>query len=346
MVNTTADPVLDARSVIEVNTAYTRAKVLQSAVEIGLFELLADRARTEPEIRAELGLHPRLTGDFLDVLVAMEFLSREGGVFANSPTASTFLVAGEPNYVGGTVARAATHNYAMWGRLTEALRDGKAKSAGVAGPDAFRQTYQNPEQARRFLAHMDANNSFVAGELDKWVPWADYDSFLDLGGARGNVAAELVRRRPHLQGGVFDLPDIEPYFDEHMRALGTDRIQFHGGDFFAGRLPNTDVAVFGHVLHDWAPEIREKLLEIAFAAVNPGGLVVVYDQMIDDARLDVSRILQSINVRLVRDGGSEFTASELRGWAEKAGFVYVRTVSLHTVGKDSVFIARKPDPME
>jgi hypothetical protein len=342
MVNTTADPVLDARSVIEVNTAYTRAKVLQSAVEIGLFELLAGGARTEPEIRAELDLHERLTGDFLDALTAMGFLLREGGAFGNSPLAQTYLVAGEQNYVGGTVARAATHNYAMWGRLTEALRDGKAKSAGVAGPDAFRQTYQNPEQARRFLAHMDANNSFVAGGLAESVPWQDYDSFLDLGGARGNVAAELVRLRPHLRGGVFDLPDIEPYFAEHMRALGTDRVRFHGGDFFAGGLPGTDVAIFGHVLHDWAPEIRAKLLKIAFDAVNPGGLVVVYDQMIDDERFDVSRILQSINVRLVRDGGSEFTASELRGWAEDAGFAYLRTVSLHTVGKDSVFIAQKP----
>lgn len=45
-----------------------------------------------------------------------------------------------------------------------------------------------------------------------------------------------------------------------------------------------DVLVMGHILHDWNLEEKRKLLVKAYAALPPGGALIVYDAIIDDGR--------------------------------------------------------------
>ncbi len=54
------------------------SKTLLSAVELELFTQLGDEAMTAVEVGERLGLHPRGTYDFLDTLVALGLLKREG----------------------------------------------------------------------------------------------------------------------------------------------------------------------------------------------------------------------------------------------------------------------------
>ena len=39
-----------------------------------------------------------------------------------------------------------------------------------------------------------------------------------------------------------------------------DRLRFTGGDFFADPLPQADVLVMGHILHDWDLDEKRMLL--------------------------------------------------------------------------------------
>ncbi|WP_248964094.1 acetylserotonin O-methyltransferase [Sphaerisporangium perillae] len=332
-----------ATAIVRLNTAYTAARTLHSAVELGLFEMLAEGPATLPQIRERLGLHPRMAADFLDALVGLGLLLRDDdGGYANALSTAKLLVPGTPDYIGGTVAKSARHHYTMWGALTEALRDGRPRSAGLADKEAMKRLYGNPEATREFLGHMDAHNGFCGREVARCVDWGRHRSFVDVGGARGNVAAQIVGRHPHLLGGVFDLPALEPHFDEHVARLGVaDRVTFHPGDFFADELPETDVVVIGHVLHDWPVEVRQMVIEKAFRATRPGGFLVVYDQMIDEDRRDPHPLLTSLNVRLVREGGSEYAVAEIRDWAEKAGYRFAYSVPVATIGDDTVFVAAK-----
>lgn len=334
-------PYADVIELGRLNTAYTRAKILHSAVEVGLFELLAESPADETGIAERLGLSPRLLPDFLRALVALGLLERTDDGYVNAARASV-LVPGTPYYLGASARAASARHYAMWGRLTEALRDGEPKAEQAAGPGAFERLYQNPEAARRFLAHMDSAHALVGPQLAEAVPWSRYGSFVDVGGARGHIAAALAAAHPHLAGGVFELPAVEPLFHEHMAELGMGhRIAFHAGDFFTDPLPAADVLVLGHVLHDWEPEQRQFLLTRAYEALAPGGAVVVYDQMLDDAEPDLASILGSLNVALVT-GGSEYLVQDCRTWMEKAGFRVESGRRLRTIGSDYVLVAVKP----
>ena len=69
---------LDPSHIMQVGMGFWPSKTVLSAVELELFTHLGDDAMTGEEIGERLGLHPRAIYDFLDTLVALRFLERDG----------------------------------------------------------------------------------------------------------------------------------------------------------------------------------------------------------------------------------------------------------------------------
>lgn len=337
-----APSLADAREILQLNVAYTRARVLHTALELGLFEFLAAGPRTEAEIREHGALHSHLVSDWLDALVGLGLLTLDGGAYANAPRADHFLVPGGPHYIGGAVLQHGRVHYELWNRFADALHDGKATSGRNITAGAVVEEQPDLDRARRFLDHMDTFNQFVAAQLSRVLDWSRWTTFVDVGGARGNVAAQLVLDHSNLKGSVFDVPGVEPLFDEHMAARGTtDRVGFVGGDFFSDPLPGADVILFGHVLHDHPEESRKKLLAQAFDALPPGGTLLVYDAMLDDSS-EAGAYLQSLVCSVILDGGSEYRVRDISAWAEETGFEVEQVIPLDTMTRDRLLVARKP----
>lgn len=334
----TGDPREDLIAIARINTAYAQSRILQSAVELGVFEALGKEAMPKPELCSKLGLDVDLGRDFLEALVAMGLLEQgKSGVWNSSPT-SAHLIRGGVFYLGGFVNAASRRHLPLWMDLTEALQ-GRAKSA--RGSKAFSDAYQDLEAARSFLAHMDAAHSMVGPQLAEIIDWSRRRSFVDVGGARGNVAAQLATAHSHLEGAVFELPAIKPLFDEHIGSLDlAGRVTFHGGDFFADPLPRADVLIMGHVLHDWPADRRRELLGKAHSALQPGGLIMIYDQMLDREEPELHSLIGSMNVALVA-GGSEYSISEGIDLVRAAGFAIQQVTPIRTVGNDVVIVAEK-----
>nr|WP_281372566.1 methyltransferase [Prauserella isguenensis] len=324
--------------------AYCGSKTLMSAVEIDLFSTLADGKRmTEDELRKQLSLHPRLSRHFLDTLVALDLLVKDGEHYRNSAVSEQYLDRAKPTYVGGFAETTNDTFYPAWGKLTKALRTGQAQ-APIPPDDSdhlFRvNVHTEPDRVRRFMTAMDSHSTAMAGELARLLPWDRFTSFADIGGCRGNLSAHLVLAQPHLKGICLDRAQSAQFFDEHMTALGTTgRVTFQAGDFFADDLPRVDVLVFGHVLHDWSPENRVLLMEHAHRALNPGGMIVVYDRMIDGSPLDLHRLFYSLTFMLASGGGSEYSVEQCSRWLLDAGF---HTPRSHRVLADhSVVVAQR-----
>ncbi len=339
--DTTARKLTDGVALGRLNTVYRQSRVLQSAVELGLFELLAAGPAGEDTIREKLGVQRRFSRPLLDALEALGLVERDGGQYRNAEVAATFLAPGGPVDLSGAIRVAGRRHYAAWGDLTATLRAEPARS-GPGGAGTFAKLYSNLDDARGFLAHMDSINGFVVPGLRDCLDWSRYSSFADVGGARGNIAARLVEAWPNLAGAVMDLPVIEPLFDEHMARLGTSgQVTFHAGDFFADPLPRADVLLFGHVLHDWTAEQSRELIARAHDAIPVGGSVVVYDQMRDDGLPDADAALAGMNVALMTQGGAEYSVAECEDWLRAAGLRPVHGVRLHTIGSDYLIVAQR-----
>src|SRR5262249_11893061 len=59
-------------------TGFWASRALMTAIELGLFTELDKGPRSARQLRESLGLGERGTPDFLDALVALNFLAREG----------------------------------------------------------------------------------------------------------------------------------------------------------------------------------------------------------------------------------------------------------------------------
>jgi hypothetical protein len=332
----TAPDVHTPAGIIRLCNAFCDAKALLTAVELDLFTVLHPGPATEDELRRRLNLHGRGLRDFLHLLAALGLLEKEGERYRNAEGTDRYLVRDTPGYVGGFLHRANNNLYPAWGLLTEALRTGKPQAVGD-----FEQVVQNPQVLGQFIRMMDALTQVLGPQLVEAFDWSGHRTLTDVGGCRGNMAAQIVAANPGLTGNVFDLPQMAPFFTEHMANLGlSDRVQFHGGNFFHDPIPAADLVVVGHVLHDFDRDQRKFLVHKACEAVEPGGALVVYDRMLDEEPNHVENLVISLDMLLVSDGGSEYPASEIREHAAEAGFTSFTERLLGDY--DTLVVCRKP----
>ncbi|WP_442756878.1 methyltransferase [Methylocystis sp. JAN1] len=328
-------------NILSLGMSFWNAKTLLSAVELGLFDALAEAPADLATLTNRLGLHQRSARDFFDALVALKLLEREDGIYRNTPETDFFLVRVRPSYVGGMLEMANARLYESWGHLTEALKTGKRQSENKEEGDLFAALYADPERLRGFLAAMSGVSAGAANAIAARFPWSDYQSFVDVGAAQGMVPVTIARAHPHLTGGGFDLPQVRPVFDEFIEVNGlSDRLRFYPGDFFEDALPRTDVIVMGHILHDWDLEQKRLLLKKAYDALPPGGALIVYEALIDDARRENAfGLLMSLNMLIETAGGFDYTGADCQSWMKDAGFSHMRVE--HLVGPDSMVIGIK-----
>jgi hypothetical protein len=329
-------------SIMQLGLGFWGSKTLLSAVEIGLFTELAKEGALDLETLSErFMLHPRSARDFLDALVSLGMLERDGDRYANTPETDLFLDREKSSYVGGMLEMANARLYPFWGSLTEALRTGQPQNEAKSGENLFTALYADPARLKGFLEAMTGISLGSAMAIANKFPWDRYETFVDVGAAQGGLPVQVALAHEHLSGGGFDLPAVGPIFEEYVDShdLG-ERLRFYPGDFFTEPLPATDVLVMGHILHDWNLEEKRMLLGKAYEALPEGGALIVYEAMIDDDRKENAfGLLMSLNMLIETPGGFDYTGADCSAWMRETGFreTYVE----HLVGPDSMVVGVK-----
>jgi SAM-dependent methyltransferase len=335
----------DPDHIMQVGMGFFASKTLLSAVELGVFSELAAQPMSADDLGERLGLAPRGRRDFFDGLVALGFLEREGdgpdAVYSNAADSAMFLDRNQPTYIGGILEMANARLYPFWGSLTEALRTGRPQNEAKHGGDFFGQLYRDPDRLRQFLHAMTGLSTGAHRAIAAKFPWQRYRTFVDVGCAEGGLPVELALAHEHLTGIGFDLPQCASHFDEYVRAFGLERrLRFEPGDFFADPLPESDVLVLGHILHDWNLEEKQTLLEKAHAALPTGGAVIVFDAVIDsERRHNAFGLLMSLNMLIETPAGFDYTGADCQEWLREVGFrdTYIE----HLAGPDSMVVGIK-----
>jgi precorrin-6B methylase 2 len=332
--------------IMHLGLGFWGSKAFLSAVELGLFTQLAKGPADEATIANHLGLHKRSSRDFLDALVSLGMLSREGSGpsarYSNTRDADVFLDRAKPSYAGGILEMANARLYGFWGSLTEALKTGQPQNEAKHGKGSpFDILYADPARLRQFLAGMTGISMGAAVSIAQKFPWTNYKTFVDVGAAQGAVPVQVALAHKHLKGANFDLPQVGPIFNDYAKSFGlSDRLSFQAGDFFKEPLPKADVIIMGHILHDWSLEEKKMLLRKAYDALPTGGAVIVYEAIIDDdRRIAALGLLMSLNMLIETPAGFDYTGADCSAWMKEAGFKSTRVE--HLVGPDSMVVGIK-----
>lgn len=336
----------DPGPILQTAFGFWSSKVLLTAVEFGVFTELGARRLTGRELGARIGLHPRAIHDFLDALVAMKFLDREGdgpeARYHNTPAGALYLDRTSPRYVGGILEMLNARLFKFWHDLPEALRTGRPQNESKHGQKGvFEELYAELPRLEQFMGAMTGLSRINFEALAERYDFSRHATLCDVGGATGLLSVEVAKRHPRIRCVSFDLPPVESIARKHIAAAGlSDRVTTASGDFFVDPLPRADVITMGMILHDWNLEKKKHLIRSAYAALPPGGALIAIEALIDDARREnLFGLLMSLNMLIEFGDAFDFSGADFRGWCAEAGFR--RFEVLHLAGPSSAAIAYK-----
>ena len=334
---------LDPSHIMQVGMGFWPSKALLSAVELGVFTLLAESPLSADEIAQRLQLRSRAVFDFLDGLVALRLLERDGAGhdarYRNTPETATFLDANKPEYIGGILEMSNARLYGFWGGLTEALQTGQPQNEiKRTGRSMFEELYADPDRLEQFMAAMSGISAGNFLQLAEKFDFSRYSTVCDVGGATGLLSIILASRHAHLRCTSFDLPAVAPIAARAIEQAGlADRVSTASGDFFVDPLPAADVITMGLILHDWNLERKQQLIRAAYEALPPGGAFIAVENLIDDERREnVFGLMMSLNMLIEFGDAFDFTGADLRGWCEEAGFRSFEVIPLAGPGSAGV----------
>lgn len=336
----------DPFSIMRTGFGFWESKVLLTAVELELFTVLGERPMTAPEIESELSLHPRGTRDFLDALVSMGFLDREGdgpdGHYKNTETTLHYLDKNGNSYIGGILEMLNARLFKYWDSLGDALKTGKPQNEiKHSQKPLFEELYSDIPRLEQFMWAMAglSRHNFIA--LAQKFDFSHYGTLCDVGGAAATLSIAVAEKHRNIACTSFDLPEVEPIAKRAIEKAGlSDRISTASGDFFRDPLPGADVITMGMILHDWNLEKKKQLIRSAYEALPERGAFIAVEHLIDDARRENTfGLLMSLNMLIEFGDAFDYTGADFSEWCAEAGFKKFEV--LHLIGPSSAAIAYK-----
>jgi O-methyltransferase domain/Dimerisation domain len=219
-----------------------------------------------------------------------------------------------------------------WGNLVEAVRTGEKQTLRTLGCDLWQHYVASPAEGDAFIHAMAAISSGVGAELARAIDTRSVLVATDIGGSSGALLQSLMAENPKLRGIVFDLPEViaaasNAVLPDDMQA----RLSFKAGDFFQA-VPEADIHLLKHVLHDWNNEDCIRILRNCRRALRSGGRIVVMELAVGEVN-DLAgtphtrSTLQDLNM-LVMLGARERTLTQYSALFAAAGLRIARTVSV------------------
>jgi acetylserotonin N-methyltransferase len=333
----------DPAPVLDLLDAFRKSKALFTATSLGVFDLLAEAPAGAAELARRTGTDEGALKRLLDACTGLGLLANSGGAYRNQPVADVYIRRSSPRTIAGYILYSNQVLFRMWGNLDDAIREGTHRWPQTFQMDGqiFDHFFQTPEALRTFIQGMHGLGMISSPKVAAAFDLSGFRRLADLGGATGHLAIAACRRYPDLRATVFDLGPVVEIAREYVTEAGLEnRIDLVAGDFFTSELPPADLYAVGRILHDWSePKIR-RLLERIYAALPPGGGLLIAEKILEESGDGpLTAQLQSLNMLLCTEG-RERTLAEYRALLEEAGFAGVE--GIQTGAPLDAMLARKP----
>ena len=216
-----------------------------------------------------------------------------------------------------------------WTALTHAVRTGACAFEHVHGRSLFDHLAEHPEEEALYDEAVDAFTTAQAVALAEQDVLDTVGTVVDVGGGRGTLLLELLRRRPSLRGVLFERPSVVDRARLRIEAAGLgSRCSFVEGDFFAALPQGADAYVLKHVLHNWDDARAEAILRRCGDALAPGGRVLIVESLLLPGNLRDGARLIDLEMLVLTGGGRERSKPEFRRLLSQAGLRLVTSRKL------------------
>ena len=322
-----AEGVTDVREISRIAYGFIASKALFTALDLGLFRCLSVPL-TLAELADCTGVDIGRLRTLTSSLIALRLLIREGERYANAPAVSRYLIPGAPAYFGDyyrlQVAR----------QIYPALMHLEAGVRGDVSDLAHQSTeamLSDPAEAEAFTRAQHAGSTGPALLLARRFDLGEPLNLLDVAGGSGAFSIALCNRYPHLKATIIDFPTVVASAGQFVAEARLEtRISLIAGNAFKVDWPHQqDVVLMSYLLSAVAEADIDGLVERAYSALRPGGLLLVHDFMLDDDRSGpLQASLWFLQYLAYQQGVVSLTQAELDRRLSKHGFTVERGEAL------------------
>jgi hypothetical protein len=306
-------------------TGHRAAASISAAVSLGLLDALADGPRTAEDVAAARSTDPVATHRLFRALATIGLLAETDGGYALSDFGRPLL-----SDAPGSLAPQARLNldpavWAAWGNLAHSVRTGETAFEALHGTDLWTHRLEHPEHSRNFDDLMTSMSSTAVDAVAAAYDFGSRSHIVDVGGGQGSLVATVLRRNPHLTGGVLDQPHVvsaEGPPDLAGRWVST------AGSFFEA-IPPADCYLLKWILHDWSDDDCVTILTRCRESLAPGGVVLVVEMVLDRPGHERLAAFMDLNMMAML-GGLERTESAYAALFDRAGLRLTRLLDTGT----------------
>jgi 2-polyprenyl-3-methyl-5-hydroxy-6-metoxy-1,4-benzoquinol methylase len=313
--------------------AFQESRTVLTAIELDLFSAVGEGA-TAADVASKVSADARATEMLLNVLVALGMLTKEDGVFRNTPVTAQYLGEASPDNARAAMMHT-VHLWKTWSTLTECVRTGTSvvyREVGERGTD----------WVQAFIAAMDRNAKGRAPLVVKAVGTSGVNRMLDIGGGSGAYSIAFARANADLQAEVLDLPPVLTIAQGHIEEAGlSGRITTRPGDLRTDEFgAGYDLVLLSAICHMLGPKENLDIFRRCFRALAPAGRIVIQDFILEpDRTAPRFAALFALNMLVGTKNGSSYSGMEYTAWLEEAGFRKVRHVPL--AGPSGLMVAAR-----
>ncbi len=321
-------------------TAPIHARLILTGLELGVFDHL-ETPRTAEETAELLRSHPGNTGMFLDALTCIGLLSKTWGNYRNTPEASAYLRTEGPTPLGGLLRLINAMCIDPLQNLTALVQSGPNSNPADAH---FSSEDLWAESARNSAAWVTGGvGALMASHLTALPEFPALRTMLDLGGGHGMFAQTFVNAHPMMTAVVFDQPAVTVVADEFIRAAGLEnRIVTRGGDYLQDDIGRGYDLIWACATLNFARHDLDRLLAKIYAALNPGGVFMAFQDGLTHERTRPGQLLGHLGSALTSGQAFYFDQGEIAEAMLRCGFTSVRSHTVPTpMGDLDLDIARK-----
>ncbi|WP_324076422.1 MAG: methyltransferase [Erythrobacter sp.] len=332
-----------ADAAFDLLAGFAYSQVLRAYVESGLFDILKDGPIGAAEVARRMGMSEAAGLTLLRAGRAL-MLSEEAG--------PDLWMLGEQGAVfaaNAGVQAMVRHHRLLYADLADPLALLKADRREPTGLSRFwtyagalQGTTERGEDTAEYSELMAASQHFVADEVLASVPFRDVRRLLDVGGGHGAFLKAIGAAWPHLELGLFDLPEVAAQGGAVLaESFGAARVSAHPGNFFEDAVPQGyDMVSLIRILHDHDDAPAQSLLANIRASLAPGARLLIAEPM---ARIHGAEPMGEAFFGLylwAMGSGRARSPEEIIAMLRAAGFASARLVATAQPVNASVIIAQ------
>ncbi len=305
---------------LEMSGSYWKTCTLHASIKIDVFTVLGDEQFGSKDIAQRLNVDERGISTLLNALVAMNLLLKIDDKYSNTSVSRLYLSKGSPEYLGYIMMH---HHHLMdsWSQLVQAVKSGKSVKARAA--------FSQEEMRESFIMGMFNLAMGIAPRLATEINLSNRRHLLDLGGGPGTYAIHFCLKNPQLKATIFDLPTTRPFAEKTVKRFNlTERIDFIGGNYLKDEIDGSyDAALLSHILHAEGFEESQNIMQKTVKALNPGGIVIVHDFILNDT-MDgpLFPALFSLNMLLATAHGQSYSGKQIMKIMADSGLKEIKRI--------------------